>query len=230
MMIALLALHNWNIKNTIVIWITCWTTACLVGLSTLCLTSIIILLLFPLFFYLLKHHHITSRSLALLPWLFLLASIILSCYYGPSYGETTFESRFSIPALVYQKHGLSLFGQDYGFVGFGKAWRTGLQPLSVDNIYLHLFLCNGVLIALFIFLFLSHYLYRIGKMEDPFLTSSAIGLTLAGLMENIPLDALTNFFLLYYFHHFTPFPKQVQKGLAIAIVALAVLAIINYLE
>ena len=119
-MLAVLALCFWNVHKTSVIWIICWATATLVGLLTLGITSVFILLLTPVIYYFVKQHPVPAWSLVFLPWFCLLASFILSCYYGPSYGETTFESRFSIPALVYQNHGLSLFGQDYGFTSVAK--------------------------------------------------------------------------------------------------------------
>lgn len=219
LMATLLVLQYWDIKQTKVIWITCWSVAFLVFKLTLGLTSVIILLLIPIIYYFLKHYSIDTRYLAFLPWFFLLTSIILSCYYGSTYGETTFESRFSIPALVYQKHGLSLFGQEYGYVTFFASFVTGEHPLCVDNLYMHLVLCDGVIIALFVFIFLSHYLYKIGKWGHPLLVSSAIGFTLSGMMENQPIDALLNFMLLYYFHCFTPHSKTVQKFLAANIAA-----------
>ena len=211
LLFILLILHYWNVQKTIVIWITCWTTAIFVGILTLGFTSVFILLLIPVLYYCLKSNSIPSWCLALLPWCCLLVSILLSCYYGPSYGETTFESRFSIPALVYQNHGLSFFGQDYGYVSFQKAWRTGAHPLCVDNAFMHLVLCDGLVIALFVFIFLSHYLYKVGNLRHPLLVSSAVGLILSGLMENIALDAMSNFLLLYYFLQYTPPTKPVQE-------------------
>ncbi len=213
LMATLLVLQYWDIKQTKVIWITCWSVAFLSFMLTLGLTSVIILLLIPIFYYFLKHYSIDARYLAFLPWFLLLASIILSCYYGSSYGETTFESRFSIPALVYQKNGLSLFGQEYGYVSFFASFVTGEHPLCVDNLYMHLVLCDGVIIALFVFIFLSHYLYKIGMCGHPLLISSAIGFTLSGIMENQPIDALLNFMLLYYFHLFAPSYKSGQEVL-----------------
>ena len=213
LMLALLILNYWNIKKTKVIWIICWSTALLICIITLSLTSAVILLLIPILYHFLNRYPIPTWSLILFPWVCLLTSIILSYYYGPSYGETTFESRFSIPALVYQNHGLSLFGQDYGYVSFQKAWRTGVHPLCVDNAFMHLVLCDGLVIALFVFVFLSHYLYKLGNMRHPLLVSSAVGLILSGLMENIALDAMSNFLLLYYFFQYTPPSKPVQEEL-----------------
>ena len=200
-MLTLAVLHYWNIKKSVVIWISCWATALLIVLLTWCLTSFFVLLLIPIFYFLLKRYPIPSWSLALLPWVFFVASIILSCYYGPSYGATSFESRFSIPALVYQNHGLSLWGQDYGFVGLSRSWQTGEHSLCVDNVYMHLVLCDGVMIALFVFFFLSHYLYRVGNTKNPLLLSCAIALILSGMMEGLMLNAIFNFTLVYYFHH-----------------------------
>ena len=198
-MLTIAVLHYWSIKKTSVIWISCWASALLIVLLTWCLTSFVVLLLIPIFYFLLKRYSIPSWSLALLPWVFFVISILLSCYYGPSYGSTSFESRFSIPALVYQNHGLSLWGQDYGFVGWGRSWQTGEQSLSVDNVYMHLVLCDGVMIALFVFFFLSHFLYRVGNTKHPLLISCAIALTLSGMMEGLMLNAIFNFMLVYYF-------------------------------
>lgn len=195
-------------------WMICWSAAILIFFCTLSLTAFIILLLIPLFEYIQKLYRIPAWNLALFPSVCLLTSILLSFYYGPSYGSTTFESRFSIPALVYQNYGLSLWGQEYGFVSNFTAWITGEQPLCVDNLYIHLFLCNGVIIALFVIIFLSHLLYLIGSWGNPLLVSSAIGVTLSGMMETIPIDVIVNFMLLYYFHLFAqPSSKSAQEVL-----------------
>ena len=207
MLLTLLCLHYWVIKNTIVIWIICWVMAIFVWMCTLCMTSCFILLLVPILYYYLKYRPIPVQTLALLPWICLLTSIILSCYYNPSLGETTFESRFSIPALVYQNLGLSLFGQELANVNLGTG-QTGTQLICVDNAFMHLVLCDGVIIALLFLIFLSHFLYRVGKMEHPLLVSSVIGITLTGMMENILQDAMINFLLLYYFHQYTPLTKK----------------------
>lgn len=213
LMSTLLVLQYWNIKQTKVIWMVCWSTAILIFFCTLNLTAIVVLLLVPLLEYIQKFYRFPAWSLALFPSVCLLTSILLSFYYGPSYGSTTFESRFSIPALVYQNYGLSLWGQEYGFVSFFSAWITGEQPLSVDNLYMHLFLCNGVFIALFVIFFLSHLLYLIGSRGNPLLISSAIGVTLSGMMETIPINVIVNFMLLYYFHLFAHPTKSVQEVL-----------------
>lgn len=210
-MLALLALCIWNVHKTSGIWITCWTTALFVGILTLSMTSVVILLLAPVLYYFIKKHPVPAWSLTLLPWLFLLASIILSCYYGPSYGETTFESRFSIPALVYQDYGLSLFGQDYGFTSVAKALKTGTHPLCVDNAYMHLVLCDGIVVALLVNVFFSLLLYRIGKISQPLLIAFAILIALSGMMELVMLSSVFNFLLLYYFHSSPPPSSTVQK-------------------
>ena len=210
-MLALLMLLYWDIKKTKTIWITCWAIALLIFSLTQGITSVSVLIIIPPLYLFLKHHPIPVWILAILPWCCLVLSIALAYYYGPSYGTTTFESRFSIPALVYQNHGLSLFGQEYGYVSFNKAWKTGVQPLCVDNVFMHIVLCEGVMIALSVLLFLSHYYYKIGNMRQPLLVSSSIGLCILGLMEYVTLDASFNFLLLYYFHHFTPLSKLIQR-------------------
>ena len=213
MMSTFLVLQYWDVKQTKVIWIACWSTAILIFFCTLSLTAIFIILLIPLFEYIQKYYRTPTWCLALFPSVCLLTSILLSFYYGPSYGLTTFESRFSIPALVFQNYGLSLFGQEYGFVSIFTAWVTGEQPLCVDNLYMHLFLCNGIIIALFVIIFLSHLLYLIGDRGNPLLVSSAIGVTLYGMMETISIDVIANFMLLYYFHLLSPPSKSVQEVL-----------------
>lgn len=226
LMLVLLVLLYWDVKKAKVIATACCVTASLVGILTLGISVIFILLLTPLLYYFLKRYPIPAGYLTLLPWGCLLLSIILSFYYGPSYGATTFESRFSIPAFVYQNHGLSLFGQEYGYVNFNQAWKTGVQSLCIDNVYMHLVLCDGVVVALIVLLFLSHYLYRIGQMERPLLTSSVIGLFLIGLMEYVTLDASFNFLLLYYFHHFKPLSKSAGRYVAAAVAGLGLMALI----
>jgi hypothetical protein len=225
-MLALLVQLYLDTNNTKTIWITCWAVALLICVFTLGITSVSVLLIIPPLYLFLKHHPIPALILALLPWCCLVISIALAFHYGPSYGTTTFESRFSIPALVYQKHGLSLFGQDYGYVSFTKAWRTGVQPLSIDNVFMHIVLCEGVLIALSVLLFLSHYYYKIGEMGKPLLVSSTIGLCILGLMEYVTLDASFNFLLLYYFHQFTPLSKRIQKSLVLIISLLGLMVFI----
>lgn len=213
-MLTIALLHYWNIKKTSVIWISCWTSAFLIVLLTWCLTSFFVLLLIPIFYSLLKRYPIPSWSLVLLPWIFLVTSVLLSCYYDPSYGSTSFESRFSIPALVYQNHGLCLWGQDYGFVGLRQSWQTGEHSLCVDNVYMHLVLCDGVIIALFVFFFLNHYLYRVGNTKHPLLISCAIALTLSGMMEGLMLNAIFNFMLVYYFQLYKMKERDSKLGLS----------------
>ncbi len=211
--LTILALCFWNIHKTSVIWITCWATALFVGILTLCMTSVVILLLAPVLYYFIKKNPVPTWRLTLLPWLFLLASIILSCYYGPSYGETTFESRFSISALVYQNHGLSLFGQDYGFTSVAKALKTGTHPLCVDNTYMHLILSDGIVVALLVLVFFSHLFFKIGKNGQPLLITYAILIALSGMMELVMLKTIINFLLLYYFHSSAPPSSTFQEGL-----------------
>ncbi|MBR5715336.1 MAG: hypothetical protein IKX59_02020 [Bacteroidales bacterium] len=205
-MLILLVILILHIRQTLWLTIICWAAALVVGWMTLSTTSVIVLFLFPLVYYWLKHHTIPLLWLALLPCILTVISIGLSFYFGPSTGDTTFESRFSIPYLLFERHGLSWLGQDCGIVTWKKAFREGIEPLYINNLYLTLFVINGVIVAFLMLALYGLYLYRIGRLRNPLLLSMAICLALSGLMQLFPLNIMLDFLLLYFFQE--PFVRK----------------------
>lgn len=183
-------------RRTTVIGAVCWITAAIVFFLTLSRTQTIILLALPLIFLLYRQLKIRPWMLAALPVVCLALSVILACLYGPGYGSSTFESRFSIAALVYEKNGLSLFGQDCGLDG----WLGEVFPhnLPLDNAYLNLFLCGGFVTGLAGMAFLTHLCYLIGKKGDPLLAAITCCTVIAGMMEPIPFNVKWTFLPLFY--------------------------------
>ena len=188
-----------HVKKTMIIWAISWITAALIGWMTLSLTTVIILLFFPLLYYYFKYHSVPAIWLALSPLLLTLLSIGLSIYFGSSTGNTTFESRFSIPNLIYEKYGLSWLGQDCGIVSWWSAIRKGHEALYMNNLFLNLIIRYGVIIALITFVLYGHYLYRMVRMNNPIILAMVICLVVSGLMQMYSLYLALNFLLLYYF-------------------------------
>ena len=197
-MLILLVILILHIRKTLWVTIICWAAALVVGWMTLSTTSVIVLFLFPFVYYWLKHHTIPLLWLALLPCILTVISIGLSFYFGPSTGDTTFESRFSIPYLLFERHGLSWLGQDCGIVTWKKAFREGIEPLYINNLYLNLFLINGVIVAFLMLALYGLYLFRMGRLRNPLLLSMAICLALSGLMQLFPLNIMLDFLLMYF--------------------------------
>ena len=174
----------------------CWMAAALVFFLTLSRTFTILLLALPLLWWLFHRTAPEPGLLAALPAALLLLSVLLAACVGPGYGANTFDSRFSIGALVFQQCGLSLFGQDC----FLQGWFRGLYPyhLDVDNGFLSLLLCSGVLPALVTLVFLTLFFRLIGKKGDPLLTAVACCILLSGLMEKVPFRIHHTFLPLLY--------------------------------
>lgn len=205
-MLILLLILVLRIRRCLWVSIICWISAVVVGWMTLSVTSIVVLLFFPLVYYWLKHHTIPLHWLALLPCLLTVLSVGLSIYFGPSTGETTFESRFSIPYLLFERHGLSWLGQDCDIVTWEKAFREGVEPIYINNLYLSLFMKNGVIVAFLILALYGLYLYRMGRLRNPLLLSMALCLAISGLMQLFPLNIMLDFLLLYFFQE--PFVRN----------------------
>lgn len=176
----------------------CWAIGIATWFITLCTTTTIILLFFPLIYYIVENKKIPSYSYACIPWLLLFVSVVLMFYYGPSRGETTFESRFGMPAIAYEKYGLSWMGQYCGQIGGAKARSLGVEPFYIDNMYLRLFLYFGMIPGLLVMFFESHLLIRIAHRHEPIALSVAICSSLIALMEAYPLFVFNNIALLYY--------------------------------
>lgn len=102
------------------------------------LSEPICLLLLPLVYLMFQQKPTLMRWLWLMPLACLLISVFLAWWYGPGYGSTTFESRFSIARMIFDRDGLTLFGQDCGLVGFRAAWKTiYLRLHSTTVIYVY---------------------------------------------------------------------------------------------
>lgn len=172
--------------------------AVIICFCTWSLTSAMLLVAFPIIYFALRKIQLSPYWLACIPPLLLLLSCLLSFYYGPSEGETTFESRFSIPAMVYVDRGVSFFGQDCHLVSLQKTIYEGTKTLWIDNMYHYLILIHGIIPALLTILFFSHLLYRIGRFGSPLLQAAGVCLMFNALTETLPCGFLTDFALFYY--------------------------------
>ena len=208
-MIVFLVFLCFRTRKTWVLWVGSYVAAAVIGLVTLSTTSVIVLLLFPPLYYCLKQRFYPPVLFASIPLFLTLLSVGLSWYYGPSTGDTTFESRYSIPHLVYEHQGFSLFGQDCGFITWREALKKSVEPFYINNMYLDLIIRHGVVTALIVFVFYSHYIYRMGRMDNPQILAMTICLALSGLMQQFPLYIALNFLLLYFFH--PPHPQELVE-------------------
>ena len=184
----------------------CWLAAVPTFLLTLSRTQVLLLVVLPLLHLFLQRFRPKPWLLAALPFACLALSVLLAVHYGPGYGSDTFASRFSIPALVYEKCGLSPFGQDCNLRG----WFKGEFPylLTIDNGYLALFLCRGVFLGIAALVVMAHLLYLIGKKGDALLTAMACCLTVLGMMEGIPFLLKFSFLPLMY----VPLLEEMEPG------------------
>lgn len=198
-MLVLLVLHMLDVRSILWVWIVSWVSAFVVGWLTLSTTSVFVLLLLPFIYLLTRHYVIPLRFLAFFPLILTLLSVVLSFYFGPSTGSTTFESRFSIPYLVFERYGLSWLGQDCGIITWTKAFRDGIEPLYINNLYLNLFVRHGVVIGLMMLAFYGYYIFHMGRMRHPLLLSMALCLSVLGLMQVFPLSIMLDFLLMYFF-------------------------------
>lgn len=173
--------------------------AVLIFVMTKRLSEPICLLLLPLVYLLFQQKPTLMRWLWLMPLACLLISVFLAWWYGPGYGSTTFESRFSIARMIFDRNGLTLWGQDCGLVGYKTAWKNNIPPLALDNSYMRLFLCSGVIIASIVIIVWSFILYRIGQMRNSLLASLGVVMSVFVIMESRVYDVLNNFQLFYLF-------------------------------
>ncbi len=155
------------------------------------------LLLLPLVYLLFQQKPTLMRWLWLMPLACLLISVFLAWWYGPGYGSTTFESRFSIARMIFDRDGLTLFGQDCGLVGFRAAWKNNIPPLALDNSYLRLFLLNGIIIGSVVFAVWSYILFRIGRMKNSLLASFGVVVSIWAIMESVVFNVQDNLLLFY---------------------------------
>ena len=199
-MLIFMVFLYFRIRKTWIVWLISYSSAAVIGLITLSMTSVVILLLFPLIYYFLKKHTFPVVLYALIPLFLTVFSVGLSIYFGPSTGITTFESRFSIPYMMLDNHGLSFLGQDCGFIPSWEAIRKGIDALYMNNTYLDLPVRHGLITALVTLAFYCHYLYRMGRLNNPQILAMTICLAISGLMQLFHFYIALNFLLLYYFH------------------------------
>lgn len=205
-------------RSPVVVFGVCWSVAALSFFLTLCLTQTLLLFLLPVFYVVFqKAGPKGAWPLCVLPVVCLAVSVLLSCYYGPGYGSNTFESRFSIPALVYERFGLSLFGQDCGLF----EWFKGQDPpnLALDNAYLNLFLCCGILPGLASMASLCILMLLVGKKGDALLAAIACCFVCSGMAEKIPFNIGFCFLPLF----FIPLLEEAApaSGRAVSVVSAA---------
>ena len=171
--------------------------ATLVFVITKRLSEPICLLLLPLVYLLFQQKPALMRWLWLMPLACLLVSVFLAWWYGPGYGSTTFESRFSIARMVFDRDGLTLLGQDCGLVSFKAAWKNNIHPLALDNSYMRMFLRNGMIVGSIVIFVWSFILYRIGRMKSFLLASLGVVMSIWFIMESVVFNVHCNFLLFY---------------------------------
>ena len=210
-----------------VVWLVCWCAAALVLFVSLTLTQVAVLLALPLFYLLLSRVKVPAGIVAALPAACLILSVILCYIYGPGYGNNTFESRFSIGALLYGKAGLSLLGQDCGL----KGWVIETFPyyLTLDNAYLRLFLCNGVLVGAMVLILMSQFLWQVAKRGDALTTAFAATMAVEAMMEAVPFVVDYCFLPLLFMHYFEKSAPAHRRGIEYLSFALAIAAAVYVL-
>lgn len=210
--------------------------AVLVFVMTKRLSEPICLLLLPLVYLMFQQKPTLMRWLWLMPLTCLLVSVFLAWWYGPGYGSTTFESRFSIARMIFDRDGLTLLGQDCGLVGFRAAWKNNIPPLALDNSYLRLFLLNGIIIGSVVMAVWSFILFRIGRMKNSLLASFGVVVSIWAIMESVVFNVQDNLLLFYLFVPYAtkipvkfPFYASIgDKKMALA-VSLPTIAMLIYL-
>ena len=219
-----LGLYLSKCRRPAVIWTVSWLTAALTAVLTLSRTWTLLLLAMPFFYLFFLKKKRTPGLLASVPVLCLAVSVLLSLACDPGYGSNTFESRFSIAALLYEKNGLSLFGQNCGLEG----WFKGEFPynLDLDNGYLNLFLCSGVVTGLVVMAFFVHLFFLIGKKGDGLLSAVACCFAISGMMEKIPFNIYYSFMPLFYMSLVDKFAPESRKAADYVSLALTLGAVL----
>lgn len=177
----------------------CCIGAVIIGVITLSTTTIIILLLLPIIYSIASKYRINPHWYMGLPALGIIVSLALAIYYGPSMGETTFESRFSIPYLVLNNHGISWFGQDCDLVSWSESFQTGKEAIYLNNMFLSFFLRDGIIPGLIAFGFYTFYLYRIAKKSSPLVICIVLCFFLLAFSQEHTLNVMLCFPLFLFF-------------------------------
>jgi len=186
--------EEWRLRAT------CLFVALVIGFITLCGTAVIAILALPIFYYFVKRYSIRPIYWAAVPILCLLVSICLALYYGPSMGETTFESRFSMSYLFYLENGIEWIGQNCKLVHLRTALAEDIDAICLDNLYLRIPLEYGIIPGSIVYLFLCYHTYLIAKQQSPFLLTLVLCFLLIGFTETTTLMFRLNFsFLLGVF-------------------------------
>lgn len=195
MVVTMLSLQLCRARRTVVIAGVCCLVAVVVLATTLSITTVLTLLALPVIYGLLVRWPHVACWAAALPWLGLAVSLALMWYYGPSLGETTFESRFSMGALAMERYGVSWMGQDCGHLDFSRAQELGVEAFCLDNLYLQLLFYFGLLPMALVLSYFSYTLCRIARSRDWLLLALSVCFVLTGMMEAYPLFATMNFAL-----------------------------------
>jgi len=193
LLFAVLCMWQPNNKK---VWITCIVGAIVIGATTLCSTAVVSVLAFPIFLYLNQKYKIRPIYWAIAPILCFFISLGLSLYYGPSLGNTTFESRFSMPYMLYEEIGLKWFGQNCNLISLRTVLKEGIDAICLDNTYLRLPIQYGIIPGIITYLLLGFNIYLIAKQRSPFFLAVALCFLLIGFSETVSLMVRLNFSLL----------------------------------
>lgn len=199
LVVLFLLLFKYKLSKVRDIAIICFIAAIIIGFITISTTSVIILLLLPIFYYVVSRYHIKPEWYMILPAIGVVGSIALAIYYGPSIGETTFESRFSIPYLIFCSHGLSWVGQDCDLVYWNEAFRTGQEAIYLNNMFLSFFLRDGIIPGLIALCFYTFYLYRIARKSSPLIISFTLCFFLLAFSQEHTLNVMLCFPLFLFY-------------------------------
>ena len=226
LMLSMLTMLLSKARCLLTICTVCIVVSVVVFFLTLRLTETLVLLTIPFLYAAFQKCQSLHRWLPLLPVALLLLSVALACFYSPGTESSTFESRFSTARLAFERHGLSIFGQDCGLVNFNTAWKYHIPPFALDNGYMRLFLRNGVVMGTFIMVVWSFLFFRIGKMNHPLLSAIAVAVAIVGMMEPWAFGAYYNFLCLFVLYGFRGFSAKFWRMTAVPALALTVITLI----
>lgn len=185
-----------KIEKTWILWVTCIAAGILILWLTAGITSAVILMIFPILYYTNNKLRPSANIVAALPCTGLLLSIILALYFGPTWGTSTFDCRFSIPAIVWRDWGLSLMGQNC-ISPLTPGWEKQPDLIILDNVFLRMPLLYGFIPAMIGFGLWSLTLWQMARRKEWHLLTLAICIMTSGFMEKFPMLALVNPTLFY---------------------------------
>lgn len=207
--------HCWimfkKITNFWHLTILCWSMALAIELITLGTTCSICLFLLPPIYYIVKYEvwriKISPWTFSLLPLTGILISIILSYIVGPEEHGSSFLSRFCMPYLIYQQYGLNWFGMA-DILSPQLPSPDNPDPLFIDNLYLSIFLGNGIIAGSIFLVFFLFVLYNIGKNKNPMLHAITLCFLLIAFMEIYADNVYYNITFLYIWEHLNDKTKE----------------------